>query len=83
MRTDRERLTDISPTGPHGISLRLRLSNSLPAAFFRVPPHCLRKNGTAVSRQASRITSTRFSCMDRAPGQDSPPTITQSMPVLS
>lgn len=41
-------------TRSFGISLHVRPSNNRPAAFLRVPPHCLKKKGTPSSMQASR-----------------------------
>ena len=60
----------------------MRPSSSRPAFFLFVPPHCLKKNGTPARAAlvADRRRPTPRS-IGRAPGPDSPPTITQSMPV--
>ena len=44
------------------------------------PPHCLKKNGTSATWHWSRISVTHSRSIGRAPGPDSPPTITQSIP---
>ncbi len=48
-----------------------------PASFLLTPPHCLKKNGILCFMQLSLIDVTQFSCIGRAPGPLSPPTITQ------
>src|SRR5208283_4343781 len=63
-----------------GISSHVLPSSSRPAFFFLVPPHCLKKKGRPASRHWSRISNTQAGSMGRAPGPDSPPTITQSIP---
>ena len=63
-----------------GISSQVRPSSSRPVCFLKTPPHCLKKNGTAASTQSSRISRTQPVFIGRAPGPDSPPTITQSIP---
>ena len=66
-----------------GIPSHVRPSSSLPARFLFTPPHCLKKKGTCCLRQMSRTCAAHSGCIGRAPGPDSPPTITQPMPVRS
>ena len=63
-----------------GISFPVRPSRTRPACFLFTPPHCLKKNGTSATWQRSRISRTHAGSIKRAPGPDSPPTITQSIP---
>lgn len=63
-----------------GISSQVRPSRTLPVRFLKVPPHCLKKKATSLSKQLSRISRTQSESIARAPGPDSPPTITQSIP---
>ena len=51
-----------------------------PWTIFRTPPHHLKKNGTLASSPCCRMESTHASCIGRAPGPLSPPTITHEMP---
>ena len=59
-----------------GISSYVQPSSSRPVRSLRTPPHCLKKNGTWARRHCSRIERTHSACIGRAPGPDSPPTIT-------
>jgi hypothetical protein len=52
---------------------------SHPACFLRTPPHCLKKNGTLARAHCCWISMTHSCANGRAPGPDSPPTITQSI----
>ena len=63
-----------------GISSHVRPSRILPVRFLKVPPHYLKKKATSLSKQLSRISRTQSECISRAPGPDSPPTMTQSIP---
>src|ERR1700733_1334304 len=63
-----------------GISSHSSPSSSRPLALGVRPPHCLKKNGTAATTQASRIPLAHSSCMGRLSGPDSPPAMTQSIP---
>jgi hypothetical protein len=64
-----------------GISSQVRPFNNLPDFFLFTPPHCLKKNGTLALKHWSRISVTHCDSMGRALGPDSPPTITQSIPL--
>jgi len=64
----------------NGIWSQVRPSKSLPVLFLFLPPHCLKKNGTPLSRHCSRISRTHSGSIGRADGPDSPPTMTQSIP---
>ena len=44
------------------------------------PPHCLKKNGISAAMLWSRMSVTQPEAIGLAPGPDSPPTITQSIP---
>src|SRR5262245_19092978 len=66
-----------------GTPSQLRPSKSRPLRIFRVPPHCLKKKGTSAARHLSRISVTHWASIGLAPGPDSPPTITQSIPARS
>ena len=64
-----------------GISLHVRPSSSRPPRFLFTPPHCLKKKATRAVLHWSRMSVTQSNCIGRAPGPDSPPTITQSIPL--
>ena len=73
-----------------GIASQSRPSSSRPFAFFvrRWPsgpqfPHCLKKKSTPCSEHWRCTSRTQSIDIGRAFGPDSPPTITQSMPVRS
>ena len=70
-------------TGPivaaAGISSQVRPSRRRPVLFLFIPPHCLKKNGTPRSRHWLRMSNTQVLSIGRAPGPDSPPTMTQSI----
>jgi hypothetical protein len=51
--------------------------------FLLNAPHCLKKNGTRAERHWSRISTTHALIRGRAFGPDSPPTMTQWIPVKS
>jgi hypothetical protein len=63
-----------------GISSQNMPSSSRPALFLRAPPHCLKKKGTSSATHRLRTSRTQSGSTERAPGPDSPPTITQSSP---
>ena len=48
-----------------------------------LPPHCLKKNGTSCWTQVSRMSLAQSASIGLAPGPDSPPVITQSIPFTS
>ena len=58
-------------------------SSVRPVFFLNTPPHCLKKNGVRDCTQLSRISRTQSGCIGLAPGPDSPPAMTQSIPVKS
>lgn len=60
------------------MSSHVRPSRTRPVIALLVPPHCLKKNFTPDLRQRSRIARAHSIFIGRAPGPDSPPTITQS-----
>src|ERR1035438_3032207 len=62
-----------------GIASHVFPNKTLPNNFFRTPPHCLKKNGVLNFSQSFFIFNTHSSFIGRAPGPDSPPTITQSI----
>ena len=70
-------------TPPPGISSHVLPSSVRPVFFLNTPPHCLKKKGVPLFTQLSRISLTQSASIGLAPGPDSPPTITQSMPVKS
>ena len=63
-----------------GISSQIRPSSTRPAFFLFVPPHCLKKKATPARRHWSRMSVTHAGSMGRAPGPDSPPRMSQSIP---
>ena len=63
-----------------GISSHVLFKSIRPFFFLCTPPHCLKKNGTLYFRHCLFISSTHSSFIGLAPGPDSPPTITQSIP---
>jgi hypothetical protein len=69
--------------GSCGISSQVLESNRRPARDLCVPPHCLRKKGTPARWHWRRISRTHEAFISRAPGPDSPPTMTQWMPERS
>jgi len=58
-------------------------SSILPFFFLLTPPHCLKKNGTFAARHWSLISAAHSGFIGLAPGPDSPPTMTQSIPEKS
>ena len=66
-----------------GTASQVRPSNNRPAFFLLTPPHCLKKKGTLAVSHCLLISFTHAFCMGLAPGPDSPPTITQPIPVRS
>lgn len=88
-------LLDVTPTFPiepkigkkksSAANLRGRSSQVLPSRrrpvrFFFTPPHCLKKNATPALAHWFLISTTHRSFIGLAPGPDSPPTMTQSIP---
>ena len=70
-------------SGDSGIWFHVLPSSVRPFFFLLTPPHCLKKNGTPAARHWSRMSVAHSACMGLAPGPDSPPTMTQSMPSKS
>jgi hypothetical protein len=83
VRSDESRCASGSGRCSTGVSFQVRVSRTRPARDLNTPPHCLKKKGTRARAQRSRISRTQAESIGRAPGPDSPPTITQSMPLRS
>ena len=73
----------LAPDFSSGKSSHVLSSSTLPASFLFVPPHCLKKKRTPALSHWSRMLRTHSTSIFLAPGPDSPPAITQSMPVRS
>lgn len=66
-----------------GISSQVLPSRIRPDFFLFLPPHCLKKNGTLAREHWSRRSTAQEGSIGRDFGPDSPPTITQSIPLRS
>src|ERR1700684_707966 len=69
--------------GDSGISSQVRPSSRRPPLFGRCPPHCLKKYAPPSSVQRSRRSRSHSILTGRCLGPDSPPEMSQSMPVRS